>query len=120
MNIWKEFNKERIANSIPMYLDAVKSAISYSYQAKALAQKASGEDKKYYEFEGKTGEYFANTYLSWLQGMVKHELEDERTQAGLLESEKKLINKEFAKIIDADFVDKTQLINEFSKFYREN
>ena len=110
------FSKERRLNSIPMYLDAVKSAIDYSNKATELASKTSYSQEKYYNYEAKVGEYFANTYLSWVEGMANWNFEDERVKP-LIKEEREELSSSYRKILEADLQEKPAKIDEYLKLY---
>ena len=115
-----EFSKERRINSILMYFDALNSAIEYSNQAKKLSQNSQGVESKYYAYEAKSGEFFANTYLSWMRGMAKYNFQDEKMGSKFSDEEIKAIDAEFKKIINADFDDKKDAIDEYLEIYNLN
>lgn len=111
-----EFDKERRLDSIPMYLDAVKSAIDYSNKAAQLSDKTSYSEEKYYNFEAKLGEYFANTYLSWIEGMADWNFRDERVMP-LIEEEREELSASYKEILNAQLSEKPAKIDEYLKLY---
>ena len=114
-----KFNPQRRINAIPMYFDAIKSAISYSKHAKYLSQTSDKYDKKYYEYEARVGEYFANTYIGWVKGMANYNFEDKAMRTYLDEKTRLEIEKQYEKIIDADFDDKIRALNEYLEIYSQ-
>lgn len=110
------FNKERRLKSIPMYLDAVKSAIEYTNKASELSTVTTGNKSKYYELESKVGEYFANTYLSWIEGMANWNFEDERVRP-LDNKEREKLSTSYKEILNATLSEKTTKIDEYLKLY---
>ena len=110
------FSKERRLNSIPIYLDAVKSAIEYSDEAKKLSEKTSYSESKYYNFESKVGEYFANTYLSWIEGMANWNFEDKRVKP-LSDEEREVLSASYKEILNAQLSEKPAKIDEYLKLY---
>jgi len=114
-----EFNPERREESIPMYLDAVESAIVYSKMAENMSNDAQGRDSLYFEYEAKVGEYFANTYLSWIRGMANWNFEDEKMQNDVDEEKRVELDEKFKKIIDAPLDEKSDLIKDYVASYKE-
>lgn len=110
------FSKERRLNAIPMYLDAVKSAIEYSIKARELSSKTNYSESKYYDYESKLGEYFANTYLSWIEGMSDWNFRDERVQP-LNDDEREELSASYKKILEANLSEKPAQIDEYLKLY---
>ena len=110
------FSKKRRLNSIPLYLDAVKSAIEYSNNSSELSSVTSGDKSKYYEFEAKTGEYFANTYLTWIKEMADWNFTDTRVSPLNNESKEEL-SQSYKAILDATLSEKPKKIDEYIKLY---
>lgn len=110
------FSKERRLNSIPMYLDAAKSAIEYSNKAAELSAKTSYSTSKYYDYESKLGEYFANTYLSWIEGMADWNFRDERVKP-LSEEERQELSTTYKDILNSELSEKPAKIDEYLKLY---
>lgn len=111
------FNKERRLNSIPMYFESIKSAINYSQKAQELSLNEDGNKAKYYEYEAKIGEYFANMYISWVSGMANYNFEDTRVTP-LPEKERNELKEQYSKIINADFDKKEDEINSYLEMYK--
>ncbi|MBQ7286934.1 MAG: hypothetical protein IJW73_04150 [Candidatus Gastranaerophilales bacterium] len=115
-----KFSKKDRIESIPMYLEAVKSAIEYSKMAENFASKTTGLDKKYYEYEAQFGAYFANIYLSWISGMAKDNFNNPKMESGFSTVEVDKIDAEYQKIIKADFDKKAEAIDEYLEIYIPN
>ncbi len=110
------FSKERRLNSIPMYLDAVKTAIKYSEKSSELSSSTTDRKSEYYGYEAKVGEYFANTYLSWVEGMADWNFRDERVKP-LDDKEREKLSASYKEILAAPFSEKTTKIDEYLKLY---
>ena len=111
------FSKERRLYSIPMYLDAVKSAIDYSNKAEELSSFKQGNEAKYYNYESKVGRFFADTYLSWVEGMADWNFVDDRVQP-LNDSERQELSNSYKNIKNAGFSEKSTKIDEYLKLYK--
>ena len=110
------FSKERRLNSIPMYLDAVKTAIEYSNKSSKLSSTDGWKKSQYYGYEAKVGEYFANTYLSWVEGMANWNFEDERVKP-LSEKEREELSASYKEILNVQLSEKPAKIDEYLKLY---
>lgn len=111
------FNPERRLKAIPMYLEASKKAIEYSFKAEELKEKSSTSiDKVYYDYESQIGSHYANMYLSWIQGMADYNFQDERVFPLELEKRKN-INEKFQEIINAKLNAKSKKIDEYIALY---
>lgn len=110
------FSKERRLNSIPMYLNAIKSAVDYSKKADLLSLTTTGKKSEYYKYEAKVGEFFANTYASWVQGMADYNFRDSRVIT-LPDEEREELNEQYNKIINADILLKKYYIDKYTEAY---
>lgn len=110
------FNKERRLNSIPMYLNAIKSAVDYYEEANILSLATTGKKSEYYKYEAKVGEFFANTYLSWVQGMADYNFNDSRVTP-LPDSEREELNRQYEKIINSNLDLKKYYIDKYLEAY---
>ncbi|MBQ8475778.1 hypothetical protein IJ531_01820, partial [bacterium] len=75
-----KFDRQRCINSIPEYLKAAQMAIDYMGKAMFLSSMEKGDKAKYYEYEAQTGEYFANKYLEWIEGMANYNFEPQKNK----------------------------------------
>ncbi|MBQ8636203.1 hypothetical protein IJ425_08645 [bacterium] len=114
-----EFSLEGRIDSIPMYLDAVESAINYSQMAKELSKENQGRRALYFDYESQLGEFYANTYLSWIKGMANWNFEDDRMLSDVDEQTRNMLNDDFQAIIDADLADKKEAMSNYLKLYKE-
>lgn len=110
------FDKNRRLNAIPMYLDAIKSAIEYSNKASELSSTTDGDKSEYYDYESKVGEYFTNTYLSWVEGMADWNFIDERVKP-LNNDERKELSESYKEILNATLSEKPTKIDKYLKLY---
>ena len=115
-NCGKEIKNNSKCDCTIAKLDAVKSAIDYSNKAAQLSDKTSYSEEKYYNFEAKLGEYFANTYLSWIEGMADWNFRDERVMP-LIEEEREELSASYKEILNAQLSEKPAKIDEYLKLY---
>lgn len=113
-----EFSAKRRVVSIPMYFDAVNAAFEYQKKAQELSDKAdSSQKRKYYQYESQFGNFFANTYLTWIKGMADYNFADDRV-CKLEESERSYLNAQYQKILDADDSKKPDLMKNYLSLYQ--
>ena len=115
-----EFSKQGRIDSIPLYFEAVKSAIEYSKMAQKFSEESEGVEAKYYDYEAQFGAYFANTYLSWMRGMAKDNFVNSKMEGDFSSKEVEMLDAEFGKIIDADFGEKSEEIDKYLEIYNKN
>ena len=112
-----EFSKEKRIESIPQYLDSIKSGLEFIKMAEELSSQNTNDiAKQYYDLEAKTGKYFVDTYLGWVSGMADYNFVDTRVCPKSNEKREELQSL-YNKILTTDYNSKSESIDNYLKMY---
>ena len=112
-----KFSKKKRVDSIPKYLNSIKSGIEFIKMAEDLSAKSNDEtEKQYYKLEAEVGRYFVETYLGWVAGMADYNFVDKRVCPKTDETRETLQNS-YNKILSANYDSKTDAIDKYIELY---